>query len=94
MWKASFVVLAALVAVAVAGMMVGAPTDIDVNDERAQNALSFAVGEHNKRTNDMYLRGVGEVLHVTRQVRTVLYFSVHLPQSVYCLLYENSYYCG
>lgn len=69
MWKASIVVLAALVAVAASvGMMVGAPQKIDVNDERVQNALNFAVGEHNKRSNDAFLRGVDEALEATRQV--------------------------
>lgn len=80
MWKASFVVLAALVAVTVAvSSMVGAPTDVDVNDQSVQNALHFAVGEHNKRTNDIFVRGVGEVLQVTRQVRSMLYISLHVP---------------
>lgn len=75
MWKASLVVLAAFVAVAVgvgAGAMVGAPVSIDVNDERAQNALNFAVGEHNKRTNDVFLREVAEVVQIKRQVCVVL----------------------
>lgn len=75
MWKASFVVLAALVAVAVAfGSLAGAPADIDSNDVRVQNALNFAVGEHNKRTNDLFLRGVDQVLQVKRQVCDVLLF--------------------
>lgn len=76
MWKASFVVLAALVAVAAAavGSMVGAPVEINVNDERVQNAINFAVGEHNKGTNDMFLRGVDEVLHATGQVCNALLF--------------------
>lgn len=77
MWKASVVVLAALVAVAVGfgfGSIVGAPASIDVNDEGVQNALNFAVGEHNKRTNDAFLRGVDEVLQVKRQVCNVLLF--------------------
>ncbi|XP_075875023.1 cystatin C (amyloid angiopathy and cerebral hemorrhage) [Nelusetta ayraudi] len=69
MWKASVVVLAALVAVAVGfGSMVGAPVSADINDEGVQNALNFAVGEHNKRTNDAFLRGVDEVLQVKRQM--------------------------
>lgn len=71
MWKAAFVVLVALVAVGL-GALVGAPQDIDVNDERAQNALRFAVVEHNKGTNDLYIREVEEVQRIQKQVRDFL----------------------
>lgn len=67
MWKAAFVVLVGLVAVGL-GSLVGAPQLIDVNDKRAQNALRFAVVEHNKGTNDMYIREVEEVQQIQRQV--------------------------
>lgn len=71
MWKASFVVLAALVAVGF-GALIGGSATIDARDEGAQNALRFAVGEHNKRTNDVFLRGVDKVLQVKRQVCNIL----------------------
>lgn len=67
MWKAAIVVFAALVAVGL-GSLVGAPKIIDINDERAQNALRFAVVEHNKGTNDIYVREVEEVQQIKRQV--------------------------
>lgn len=73
MWKASFVVLAALVAVGL-GSLIGGPATIDARDEGAQNALRFAVGEHNKRNNDIYLRGVDKVLQVKKQVCNILLF--------------------
>lgn len=73
MWKVAFVVLAALVAVGL-GSLVGGPQDIDVNDKRAQNALRFAVVEHNKGTNDLYMREVEEVQRIQRQVSDFLLF--------------------
>lgn len=76
MWKAAFVVLAALVAVGL-GSLVGGPQVIDVNDERAQNALRFAVVEHNKGSNDLYIREVEDVQQVKRQVRDFLLLYVH-----------------
>lgn len=84
MWKASFVVLAALVAVAVgAGRMVGAPIDMDVNDSKIQNAVNFAVGEHNKGTNDVFLRGVDKVLHAQKQVCNAFAFFVRLRRILF-----------
>ncbi|KAJ4949633.1 hypothetical protein JOQ06_021142 [Pogonophryne albipinna] len=47
--------------------MVGGYENIDVNDEGAQNALNFAVVEHNKRSNNMFLSQVAEVVGVERQ---------------------------
>lgn len=76
MWKAAFVVLAALVAVGL-GSLVGAPQRIDVNDERAQHALRFAVAEHNKGTNDIYIREVEEVQQIYRQVSDFLLLLIH-----------------
>lgn len=88
MWKASFVVLAALVAVAAAvNSMVGAPAKMNANDERVQNAINFAVGEHNKGTNDLFLRGVDEVLQVTGQVCNALLFGPITTIYVYIYIY-------
>uniref|UniRef100_A0A8C4DDY2 Cystatin C (amyloid angiopathy and cerebral hemorrhage) n=1 Tax=Dicentrarchus labrax TaxID=13489 RepID=A0A8C4DDY2_DICLA len=42
--------------------------DADVNDEGVQNALNFAVVEHNKGSNDMYLSQVAQVVKVQTQV--------------------------
>lgn len=76
MWKAAFVVLAALVAVGL-GSLVGGPRTIDVNDEGAQKALQFAVVEHNKGTNDVFIREVEKVQQVKRQVSNFLLLLIH-----------------
>lgn len=70
MSKVVFPILAAVFAVGL-GSMVGTFQTIDVNNEGAQNALKFAVVEHNRRTNDLYLSQVAEVLEVKRQVSNV-----------------------
>lgn len=70
MWKMLFPVLAAVFAVGL-GAMVGGYQDLDVNDEGAQNALNFAVVEHNRRSNDLFLSQVAEVVKVQRQVGNV-----------------------
>lgn len=67
MWKVAFPILAAVFAVGLGGL-VGGPQDIDVNDERALNALNYAVVQHNRRSNDLYLSQVAEVVRVQRQV--------------------------
>ncbi|XP_051283611.1 cystatin C (amyloid angiopathy and cerebral hemorrhage) [Dicentrarchus labrax] len=67
MWKAVFPVLAAVLAVGL-GALVGGFRDADVNDEGVQNALNFAVVEHNKGSNDMYLSQVAQVVKVQTQV--------------------------
>lgn len=67
MWKIVFTVLAAVLAVGLGGM-VGGFQDMDVNDEGARNALNFAVVQHNRANNDMYLSQVAEVVKVQRQV--------------------------
>ncbi|KAK5882203.1 hypothetical protein CesoFtcFv8_020811 [Champsocephalus esox] len=66
MWKIVLPVLAAVFAVG--SSMIGGYIDIDVNDEGAQNALNFAVVEHNKQTNNMFLSQVAEVVGVKRQL--------------------------
>ncbi|XP_028279458.1 cystatin C (amyloid angiopathy and cerebral hemorrhage) [Parambassis ranga] len=68
MWKVVFPVLAAVFAVGLGGMA-GGFRDVDLNaDEGAQNALNFAVVQHNKATNDMYLSQVAEVVKAQAQV--------------------------
>ncbi|KAL3050127.1 hypothetical protein OYC64_012216 [Pagothenia borchgrevinki] len=68
----SKIVLLVLAVVFAAGSssphMVGGYTNIDVNDEGAQNALNFAVVEHNKQSNSMFLSQVAEVVGMKRQL--------------------------
>lgn len=68
--KVVFPILAAVFAVSFGGM-VGSFQAVDVNSEGVQNALKFAVVEHNRRSNDLYLSQVAEVIEVKRQVSTV-----------------------
>ncbi|XP_076599676.1 cystatin C (amyloid angiopathy and cerebral hemorrhage) [Chaetodon auriga] len=75
MWKVAFPLLAALFAVGFGGL-VGGPQDIDVNDEGLQNALNFAVANHNRQSNDVYLRQVAEVVKAQRQVVTGLKYII------------------
>ncbi|KAF7657390.1 hypothetical protein LDENG_00028160 [Lucifuga dentata] len=67
-WKLFCPIIAALVAVGWAGLMPGAPMTIDVNDPSMQNALHFAVKEHNKVSNDLFFSNVTEVIRAERQV--------------------------
>ncbi|XP_044069194.1 cystatin C (amyloid angiopathy and cerebral hemorrhage) [Siniperca chuatsi] len=67
MWKIVFTALAALFAVGF-GALAGGFQNVDMNDEGVQNALNFAVVEHNKATNDLYLSQVAEVVTAQRQV--------------------------
>lgn len=48
--------------------MVGAPSDADINTPAVQDALNFAVGEHNRQSNDAYLNKVVKVIKAQRQV--------------------------
>lgn len=66
MWKVALFALAA--ASAVASTMVGGFQDADPNDEGVKNALNFAVVQHNRASNDIYLSQVAEVVKVQRQV--------------------------
>ena len=70
MWKIVFAVLAAVLAVGL-GAMAGGFRDIDVNDAGARNALNFAVVQHNRGSNDLYLSQVAEVVRVQSQVSNV-----------------------
>lgn len=71
MWKVVFIVLSAVFAVGVGAQMVGGFSTIDISDEGAQNALNYAVSEHNSRSNDMYRNQVTDVVKVQRQVSNV-----------------------
>ncbi|XP_030626863.1 cystatin C (amyloid angiopathy and cerebral hemorrhage) [Chanos chanos] len=66
-WRFVVPLLAVGFAVASAGL-VGAPADVDLNDEGVQNALRFAVAQHNRASNDMFINEVEEVVSVQRQV--------------------------
>jgi len=48
--------------------MMGAPADGDINDKDTQNALQFAVVQHNKNSNDMYVSQVARVIKTQTQV--------------------------
>ncbi|CAK6951735.1 cystatin C (amyloid angiopathy and cerebral hemorrhage) [Scomber scombrus] len=67
MWKLVFPALAAVFTLGLAGM-VGGPRDIDVNDSGLKNALNFAVVQHNRGTNDLFVSQVAEVLKAQSQV--------------------------
>lgn len=67
-WRVVIPVFAAVLAVGVAARtLVGGPVDADVNDSGALNALKFAVVEHNKATNDLYLSQVARIIRVQKQ---------------------------
>ncbi|XP_027862318.1 cystatin-C-like [Xiphophorus couchianus] len=66
MWKIVFVLLSALLAVE--GSLVGGATDIDIHSDGVQNALNFAVAQHNRGNNDMFLRKAAEVVKAQVQV--------------------------
>ncbi|NP_001038067.1 cystatin-C [Phacochoerus africanus] len=50
------------------GRLVGGLIDADVNEEGVQQALSFALSEYNKASNDAYHGRVLRVLRVRKQV--------------------------
>ena len=70
MWKIIFTVFAAVVAVGLGGM-VGGFRDISVDDAGARDALNFAVVQHNRGTNDLFLSQVAEVVKVQSQVSDI-----------------------
>ncbi|CAL8367036.1 cystatin [Gadus morhua] len=70
-WKTLLIVAVFAVATDVAVMalkMVGGYSDATVTDTGVQDALRYAVVRHNAGTNDMYLRQVGRVISVQKQV--------------------------
>lgn len=66
MWKVAFFVFAAVSAVS--SSIPGGLQDANLNDEGVKNALNFAVVQHNRVSNDLYLRQVADVVKVQTQV--------------------------
>lgn len=66
MWKAVFLVFAA-VSVVLSGFMPGGLSNVDLNDNGARSALNFAVVQHNRGSNSLYLSQAVEV-KIQRQV--------------------------
>lgn len=67
MWKVLLPIVTVAFAVTSAGL-VGGPSDADISDEGVQNALQFAVVQHNKGTNDAFVTKVSKVIKVQKQV--------------------------
>ncbi|XP_034537058.1 cystatin C (amyloid angiopathy and cerebral hemorrhage) [Notolabrus celidotus] len=68
MWKIVLPVLAVLVSVGLSDL-VGGPLEINIHeDEGAQSALNFAVVEHNRRSNALFLSKPAEVISTKRQL--------------------------
>lgn len=67
MWKVALTVLAAILTVGY-GFPGGDLTDANINDKDVQNALRFAVIQHNRDSNDLYIRQVVKVIKVQSQV--------------------------
>ncbi|KAK2853030.1 hypothetical protein Q7C36_008231 [Tachysurus vachellii] len=65
--KVVIVLLAVIMAVTRAGML-GGVTDVDANRDDVQNALKFAVSQHNKASNDMYISQVSRLIKAQTQV--------------------------
>ncbi|GAA6094241.1 cystatin-like [Tachysurus ichikawai] len=65
--KVVIVLLAVIMAVTRAGMT-GGVTDVDANRDDVQNALKFAVSQHNKASNDMYISQVSRLIKAQTQV--------------------------
>ncbi|KAM4560422.1 cystatin-like [Odontesthes bonariensis] len=66
-WTLVFPRLAAVFAVVWSGIP-GGISDADINDEGVKYALNFAVVQHNRRLNDIYLHNVVEVVRAQSQV--------------------------
>ncbi|XP_054654744.1 cystatin C (amyloid angiopathy and cerebral hemorrhage) [Dunckerocampus dactyliophorus] len=66
-WRLVFLISGAVCAVGL-DVIVGGFTDVDGNNEQVQNALNFAITEHNKASNDLYLSQKTDVVKVQRQV--------------------------
>ncbi|CAB1313032.1 unnamed protein product [Coregonus sp. 'balchen'] len=67
-WKIVVPLLAVAFTVASSAGLIGGPMDANMNEEGMRDALQFAVVEHNKKTNDMFVRQVAEVVKAQRQV--------------------------
>ncbi|XP_075333121.1 cystatin-C-like [Odontesthes bonariensis] len=66
-WTLVFPLLAAVFAVVWSNIL-GGFSDADINDEEFKYALNFAVVQHNRRSNDIYLHNVAEVVRAQSQV--------------------------
>ena len=66
-WNACFLVAALAAGTASAGL-IGGYTNANITDQGIQDAMQFALGKHNKGTNDMFLRQVARVIKVEKQV--------------------------
>ncbi|XP_013888251.1 cystatin [Austrofundulus limnaeus] len=75
MWKIVFLFLAASFAVGNV-TLVGGFRKVDPKDEGVQNALRFAIAEHNRRSNDMYLSNAAEVIEAQSQVVSGLKYTL------------------
>ncbi|KAG9334889.1 hypothetical protein JZ751_006369, partial [Albula glossodonta] len=51
--------------------LVGGLSDADINEKGVQNALQFAVVQHNKGSNDMFVSQVSKVIKVQKQVNSL-----------------------
>ncbi|XP_056147891.1 cystatin-like [Lampris incognitus] len=71
--KLVFPVLAAFLAVGAANL-VEASIHADINDPRVQEALQFAVVEHNKGTKSLFLSQVAKVIKAQRQVIAGIFY--------------------
>ncbi|XP_051935626.1 cystatin C (amyloid angiopathy and cerebral hemorrhage) [Hippocampus zosterae] len=65
--KGVFIFLGVVCAVGL-GRLVGGLTDVDVNEEGVQNALNFAISQHNLKTEDPFLRVKTGVVGVKKQI--------------------------
>lgn len=48
--------------------LVGGPADVDIADSGVQNALEFAVTQHNMQSNDLFVSSVSKVISAKKQV--------------------------
>lgn len=60
--------LAVVITVESVSTMTGGVEDANPTEAGAKDALEFAVVEHNKKTNDLYVRQVAKVIKAQRQV--------------------------
>uniref|UniRef100_A0A673BNT2 Cystatin-C-like n=1 Tax=Sphaeramia orbicularis TaxID=375764 RepID=A0A673BNT2_9TELE len=67
-WLKDMPLLQEKTSVTLGSLMPGGRMDVDVNDPGVQNAVNFAVVQHNRGTNDMYLHQAAEVVKAQRQV--------------------------
>lgn len=70
MWNPVFIIFSLVFAFSF-GVMLGGWKEIDVHDEEAINVTNFAVVQHNKASNDLYVSQVMEVVKVAKQVSSV-----------------------